>query len=420
MVKAGTYVENVRIRKDDISLISADGKHEATIKAASQKGAAISGFGVEDVTIKGFVIDGPSGSNAVHFGMSGRGFGDPIRNLTIQDNKIHSSGLDGVKVSQAYNVKVLNNDVSGSGEEGIDFVAVNNSRIAGNDVSGSDGPSSLGVKGGSSNVTIEDNTVWDAKGAGISVGGWTTAKWMWPNARSYEAKNLKVVGNEVSDVGKAAILVSGARDSHIGDNYLDPDNGQKAAIWVDRSKAAHPSPIYSKDISIEGNAFESSKLVQVNKGNGTGLEVSGNTAAASGQKGVWASAKSAADTAHATEAPNDAVPDVIAIAREVLPESFRSHDGEDLPDIQIVVGDESVVYSPIRDGSFDGAELPGGAAPTEDYLFFGLPAETVDDDAADDAAVILTGWHAVEDAPHAELAGAVQGSSVAADWLLQG
>lgn len=424
MVKAGTYVENVRVRKDDISLISADGKHEATIKAASQKGAAISGFGVEGITIKGFEIDGPSGSNAVHFGMSGRGFNDPIRDLTIQDNKIHSSGLDGVKVSQAYNVKVLNNDISGSGEEGIDFVAVNNSRIAGNDVSGSDGPSGLGVKGGSSNVTIEDNTVWDSKGAGISVGGWTTAKWMWPNARSYEAKNLTVVGNEVSDVGKAAILVSGARDSHIGDNYLDPDNGQKAAIWVDRSKASHPSPIYSKDISIEGNSFESSKLVQVNTGNGTGLEVSGNTAAASGQKGVWASAKSAAgaaDTAHAAhaaEAPNDAAPDVIAIAREDLPESFHIQDGGDLPDIQIVVGDESVIYSPIRDGSLDGTDLPDGAAPTDGYLFFGLPAEKAGDAATDDAAVILTGWHAVEDAPHAELAAAVQGSSATAGWLL--
>lgn len=427
MVKAGTYVENVRIRKDDVSLISADGKHEATIKAASQSNAAISGFGVEGVKIKGFEIDGPSNSNAVHFGMSGRGFNDPIRDLTIQDNKIHSSGLDGIKVSQAYNVKVLNNDVSGSGEEGIDFVAVNNSRIAGNDVSGSDGPSALGVKGGSSNVTIEDNKVWDAKAAGISVGGWTTAKWMWPNARSYEAKDLKVVGNEVSDVGKAAILVSGARDSHIGDNFLDPDNGQKAAIWVDRSKAAHPSPIYSKDITIEDNSFESSKLVQVNKGNGSGLEVSGNTAAASGQKGIWASARSAADaadaadaahTTHTADGTDDAAPGVIAIAREDLPKGYDIQEGGDLPDVRIIVGDESLVYTPVRDGHPDAATLPDGSSSAGDYLFFELPAEAAQEASGEDAAVPLTGWHAIEEAPLPELAGADHGTPSAAGWLL--
>ncbi|UEM18833.1 right-handed parallel beta-helix repeat-containing protein [Skermanella mucosa] len=415
MVKAGTYVENVRIRKDDISLISADGNHDATIKAASQGRAAISGFGVEGIKIKGFEIDGPSGSNAVHFGMSGRGFKDPIRDLTIQDNKIHSSGLDGIKVSQAYNVKVLNNDVSGSGEEGIDFVAVNNSRIAGNDVFGSDGPSALGVKGGSSNVKIENNTVWDAKGAGISVGGWTTDKWMWPNARSYEAKDLTVVGNEVRDVGKAAILVSGARESHIGDNYLDPDNGQKAAIWVDRSKAAHPSPIYSKDISIEDNFFESSKLVQVNKGNGGGLDVSGNSAAASGQKGVWASARSAGDVAGAS---NDAAPDMIAVARDDLPEGYDLQHGGDLPDVRIVLGDESVIYTPIRDGDFDVTDLPDGAVSADDYLFFEPVDDTADSAALDDAAAILTGWHALDEAAQPELAGVDQASSSASGWVL--
>ncbi len=415
MVKAGTYVENVRVRKDDISLISADGNHEATIKAASQGRAAISGFGVEGIKIKGFEIDGPSGSNAVHFGMSGRGFGDPIRDLTIQDNKIHSSGLDGIKVSQAYNVKVLNNDVSGSGEEGIDFVAVNNSRIAGNDVSGSDGPSALGVKGGSSNVTIENNKVWDSKAAGISVGGWTTDKWMWPNARSYEAKDLTVVGNEVRDVGKAAILVSGARDSYIGDNYLDPDNGQKAAIWVDRSKAAHPSPIYSKDISIEGNFFESSKLVQVNKGNGGGLDVSDNTAAASGQKGAWASARSAGDVAGASD---EAASGVIAIAREDLPEGYDLRNGGDLPDVRIVVGDESVVYTPIRDGGVDAGNLPDDAVPAADYLFFKTADKPAGSDAADDAAAILTGWHAIDGAPQPELPGIDQASSSASGWML--
>src|SRR3954452_16463637 len=87
MVRAGTYTENLRVSDNNVSLISADGNHEAVIRAKSQNTSTISGFGVENVTIQGFVIDGGNNSNAIHFGMSGSSFKDPIRNLTITNNK---------------------------------------------------------------------------------------------------------------------------------------------------------------------------------------------------------------------------------------------------------------------------------------------------------------------------------------------
>ena len=173
MVKAGTYTGNLKFYDNNVSLISADGNQEATIRPSNQNASTISGFGLEEVTIKGFEIDGANNSNAIHFGMSGSGFNDPIRNLTIQDNKIHSSGEDGIKISQAHNVKVINNDITNSGGEGIDFVAVNGSQIAGNIVKGVDGTAGIVVKGGSSNDDIVNNKVSDANVNGISVGGWT-------------------------------------------------------------------------------------------------------------------------------------------------------------------------------------------------------------------------------------------------------
>ena len=109
------------------------------------------------------------------------------------------------------------------------------------------------VKGGSNNDDIVNNKVWDAKVNGISVGGWTDQKWMWPNAHSYEAKNLTVTGNEVWNVYKSAILVSGAHDSTISNNYLHPNNNYDAVIWLDSSVADHPSPIQSKNITLSGN-----------------------------------------------------------------------------------------------------------------------------------------------------------------------
>jgi pectin methylesterase-like acyl-CoA thioesterase len=71
MVKAGIYTENLRLYHSNISLISADGHHDATIRPASQNSSTIAGFGVEGTTIRGFVIDGANNANAIHFGIAG-------------------------------------------------------------------------------------------------------------------------------------------------------------------------------------------------------------------------------------------------------------------------------------------------------------------------------------------------------------
>jgi hypothetical protein len=369
MVKAGTYTENLRIYDNNLSLISADGNQEATIRAASQNGSTISGFGVEGVTIKGFEIDGANNSNAVHFGMSGKGFNDPVRNLTIQDNVIHSSGGDGVKVSQAYNVKVVHNSITNSGGEGIDFVAVNDSRIAGNNIKGVEGTAGIVVKGGSSNDDIVNNKVWDADVNGISVGGWTTSQWMWPNARGYEAKDLTVTGNEVWDVNKSAILVSGARDSYIAKNYLHPDNDYDAVIWLDKSVANHSSPLYSENITLSGNIFERDDWLRVNSGNNDGLSVSGNKVGATyaaSTAGAWSSNKASGAVAAASG----------SAAEEESSGLVKS------------TGDELIVYSHAKEAAAGAIDVQADASASAHA------AEATD-------SVALTTWQALEDTPAA-------------------
>jgi hypothetical protein len=99
---------------------------------------------------------------------------------------------------------------------------------------------------------------------------------MWPGARSYEAKDVTVTGNEVWDVNKSAILVSGAHDSHISKNYLHPSNDYDAVVWIDRSVSDHPRALYSENITLSGNIVERGDWLRVNKGNHDGLKTSGN------------------------------------------------------------------------------------------------------------------------------------------------
>jgi len=442
MVKAGTYTENLRISDNNLSLISADGNQKAIIKAANQYNSTISGFGVENVKVRGFEIDGASHSNGIHFGMSGSGFSDPIRNLTIQDNKIHSSGQDGVKVSQAHNVTVVHNAITGTGGEGIDFVAVNGSKITGNMVTGVNGTAGIMVKGGSSNNEIVNNKVSDAKVNGISVGGWTTEKWMWPDAHGYEAKNIKVTGNEVSDVNKSAILVSGAHDSHIANNHLHPNNSYDAVIWLDSSTSDHPKPIYSKNITLSGNIVERDDWLRINGGNNDGVKVSGNKVSAgyaSGTKGASDSAKisgavdaasgSAADQKTAVvegKVEDHHLTGTAPATRVVTPDKAIGAGSGDHSGLVVNTGGESIVYSHIREAEAraDGT-AHGTTAGADAPLYFRLPADT----AASDT---LTKWQTLEDATaHADTAvaadqshihqGHTQGTQTHAndhDWLL--
>lgn len=287
MVKAGTYVENV-VFKDSgtasapIQLISADGTGAAKIKPAKAGTATVYGFGEENIVVKGFDITAQSKTNGIQFGMAGSDFKDMTKNILIQNNIIRGAGQDGIKISQGDNIQVLGNKIIGAGDQGIDFVAVNGSLISRNEISKVTGVAALFAKGGSTNVRIEYNKIHDVKVDGITIGGWTTAMWMRPGMRDYEAKNVVAIGNEVYDVGKRPLSFLGARDSSATGNLLEGNPDYYTVVNVSAGNTSGKATA-SSGITISNNTINRSKgWLTVENGQNKGLVVTGNRF-----DGVW-------------------------------------------------------------------------------------------------------------------------------------
>src|SRR4051794_9788126 len=281
MVKAGTYVENVVFKGSGradapIQLISADGTGEAKIKPAKAGAATISGFGEENIVVRGFDVTGQAKTNGIQFGMAGTDFRDLTKSIVIQNNIVRNSGLDAIKVSQGDNIHVLGNKIIGAGDQGIDFVAVNNSVISHNDISKITGSAALFAKGGSTNVSIEYNKVHDVAVDGITIGGWTMASWMRPGMRDYEAKNVVAIGNAVYDVGKRPLSFLGAQHSTATGNLLSGNPDYYTVVNVSAAKTSNKTTS-SSDITITNNTIDRAiKWLTVEAGQGKGLVVSGN------------------------------------------------------------------------------------------------------------------------------------------------
>ncbi|QQP91504.1 right-handed parallel beta-helix repeat-containing protein [Skermanella sp. TT6] len=308
MVKAGTYVENVNFKhsgteKAPIWLISADGAGAAKIKPASAGTATIAGFGEENIVVRGFDVTAQSKQNGIQFGMAGTDFKDMVKNIVVEGNIIRGAGMDGIKISQGDNVHILGNTIIGAGDQGIDFVAVNDSVIARNDISKVTGVAGLFAKGGSTNVRIEYNRVHDVDVDGISIGGWTTPKWMRPGMRDYEAKNVVAIGNEVFDVGKRPLTFLGAVDSTATGNLLAGNPKYYTVVNVAAGKTGGKATP-SSDITITNNTINrSNNWLNVESGQGKGLEVSNNRF-----DGVWnGKAGPGSGTVGAVPKPSDPV-----------------------------------------------------------------------------------------------------------------
>lgn len=238
MVRAGTYVENVKLpTKNDgndaapIWLLSADGPQKAHIVAATNTVSTVYGYGTDNIVLSGFSITG--GKNGIQFSQSGSDFSNLTRNIVIENNVIKGSVDDGIKVSQGRNVQVVGNVTTYTGQEGIDFVAVNNALVQGNDVSGARGAAGIFAKGGSTKVVIDGNHVHDIPIAdGILVGGWTEDKFFVPGYDTYEAKNITVTNNLVTHVARRPLNILGGIDSLVTKNYLEANVSYYTGVGV--------------------------------------------------------------------------------------------------------------------------------------------------------------------------------------------
>ena len=282
MVEAGTYTGNIKINVSGtpdapIQLISADGPGAAKIlPSTASASATIEAFGEENIVVRGFDVSGGKiHDNGIQFGMSGTNFSDMTKNIVLQDNIVHDTVKDCIKVSQGDYVYVVDNTVSHGGDQGVDFVAVNNSVIARNDISYITGPAALFAKGGSTNVLIAENKVTHSSVDGIEVGGYSDPQWMRPGFTGWEAKNVTVVDNIVEGVGKRPLNIIGAQNCTITHNLLqsNPDYYYIVSISADNNTPARNS----NNIVISDNTFDhSAHWLQVLPGQGTGLQTPNN------------------------------------------------------------------------------------------------------------------------------------------------
>jgi Ca2+-binding RTX toxin-like protein len=300
MVKAGTYKESVKLKQSGgpdapIWLQSADGKGAAKIVATTSN--ALYGYGEENIVIRGFDIKGgqsanPSAGNGIQFGMAidsrwqklGSSHPDYLkdvsRNIVIEDNIIHGSRVDNIKISQGFNIVVRNNEIRGGAEqEAVDFVTVRNAVVSNNTITNVKGNSAITVKGGSRDIDIAGNLIKNVGLVGIKIGGNTTDN-MIPQGVRYEASDIRVFGNDISGAGKASIAFLGGQNSHAYGNKL-------ASILVEDVT----SKWLTSNNQISGNVFGSSNWLKVVGGADRGLSLSGNKVGGSwsGKAGVGTS-----------------------------------------------------------------------------------------------------------------------------------
>jgi hypothetical protein len=187
--------------------------------------------------------------------------------VTIKNNDVRPAAGDGIKISQGDHISILDNTVVGSSrEQGIDAVGVTRSIISGNDVSGVMGGAGIQVKGGSIDVEISYNTVHDTGRWGILVGGSTSLQDLLPGTTNYEAKNIRVINNEVDGSNNQAVRIMGAQDVTISGNWFHNVSSSRLIDMLSSSET-HASWA-SSNVRFEFNSFDRSNWLTVESGQG--------------------------------------------------------------------------------------------------------------------------------------------------------
>jgi len=263
MVKAGIYTENVTLHKSGtqdlpIQIISADGRGQAQLKPATATKDTLQIGAVDNIVVDGLKIVGPSSAahNAVHVYVDLGTFDTP-KNIVLKNNDITALDGDGIKVSKAEYVYVLNNRITGSTgeEEGIDFVGVHHGVIGHNEVKDAHS-AAINVKGGSYDILVESNHVDGAGKHGIGIGGYTGEQFFWPDfigTYSYEARDIRVIGNEVENTIQQGIRLTGAQAVELTGNWVHNIAHSKDIGITAAGSTFHTPAWESKDVILQGN-----------------------------------------------------------------------------------------------------------------------------------------------------------------------
>jgi Ca2+-binding RTX toxin-like protein len=262
-VGEGYYKENLEFSNsgtegNPISLVSSDGPGAATIAPAVSGQDTIQIDGTDHITIDGFELHGSNDASrqVIHI-HAVDGNTNPASHIVISNNTIIRGAGDGIKVSKSTDITLLGNSVEGGGsqESGIDLVGVERALIQGNSIS-EIGHIGVMVKGGSSDIMIVENSITGSGHNAIEVGGYTNLNSYPPGfleaGLTYEARNVLVHGNIISDSGNSAIRLIGAVDVLVSENMF---NGAGTKIKIDDSAKFHET-WFSERLGFLNNQFD--------------------------------------------------------------------------------------------------------------------------------------------------------------------
>lgn len=214
-VHPGTY-SGVQIDKDNVTLqsVTPGGAH-----IVGGNRPAIESYSQSGVTVEGFRLSSDVDGVKIGGSMSGA-----ARNIKFLNNTVEGAGGDGLKFFQTEGLMLQNNTIkkaglnrNSNGDGGIDLVGVDNGIIEGNEVVRTFGHACLMVKGGSERNEIRNNKLLGCERDGITVGGFTDAKFM--VGENAEAHNNTITGNTVQGGdGKCPFYFNDAKNNRIENN----------------------------------------------------------------------------------------------------------------------------------------------------------------------------------------------------------
>ncbi|MBL8217039.1 MAG: right-handed parallel beta-helix repeat-containing protein [Bryobacterales bacterium] len=134
-----------------------------------------------------------------------------LRNVEIigtGDPANYTSPQETLKINQSRYIYLENLDVSGAFDNAIDFVAVQYGHVIGSRIHRAL-DWCIYTKGGSANILVEGNEIYDCGTGGFTAGQGTGFEFMTAPWLQYEAYNIRFINNVIHDTAGAAFGVNG-------------------------------------------------------------------------------------------------------------------------------------------------------------------------------------------------------------------
>lgn len=165
-------------------------------------------YGVKNLTLRGVTFDGD-----VHCEL--------CDGFTLDRVRVLGRGRiqEGVKVNQSKRITITGSDISGTTDNSIDFVAVQNANVSGNQIHHAE-DWCMYAKGGSAYIRVWDNDIHDCGTGGFTAGQGTGLQFMQAPWIQYEAYDVRVWNNRITDTAGAGLGANGAYDALFARNTL--------------------------------------------------------------------------------------------------------------------------------------------------------------------------------------------------------